>query len=313
MPDVTLALGGGGVKGIAHVGVLRGLQKNGLNVKAIAGTSAGGIIGAVSAKGFTPDEIADHISNMDQSEFFKLSFSNSPALLDFSGFANMLVGMLGDCSFEELPIPFACTAVDIKSNQEVIISKGKVLDAVLATIAIPGVFPPKEMGNHLLVDGAVLDPVPVNLARWLAPTLPVVAVVLTPAMEGWAHVPSPGIEGVAKLPKPILETFSKLKITQAMSIYTSSMDISARMLTELRLHIDKPEAIIRPAVEKFNILDEVDAAELIQIGENSVEEVCDDIRRALNWPQAISRYFRKVEMPSKMVIPDQSETTKNGV
>ncbi|NLF50059.1 MAG: hypothetical protein GX577_02885 [Leptolinea sp.] len=309
MPDVALALGGGGVKGIAHVGVLRGLKKHGLNVKAIAGTSAGGIIGAVSAKGFSPDEIANHISNMDQGEFFKLSFSNSPALLDFSGFANMLVEMLGDCSFEDLPIPFACTAVDIKSNQEVIISKGKLLDAMLATIAIPGVFPPKEMGKHLLVDGAVLDPVPVSLARWLAPMLPVVAVVLTPAMEGWEHVPSPGLESVAKLPRPILETFSKMKITQAMTIYTSSMDISARMLTELRLQIDKPEVIIRPLVDKFKILDEVDAAELIQIGEDSVEEACDDIRRALNWPQAISRYFRKVEMPSKMVITDQAENT----
>jgi NTE family protein len=310
MPDIALALGGGGVKGIAHVGVLRGLEKQGLTVKAIAGTSAGGIIGAVSAKGFTPDQIEERIVKLDQNEFFKLSFSNTPALLDFSGFANVLVEMLGDSSFEDLPIPFACTAVDIKACQEVIISKGKLLDAVLATIAIPGVFPPKEMGNNILVDGGVLDPVPVSLARWLAPTLPVVAVVLSPSPEGWAHVPSPGIESVSMLPRPIMETFSKMKITQAMTIYTNSMDISARMLTELRLQIDKPEVIIRPHVENINLLDKVDAREMIRIGEDSFVEAWEDVRKVLNWPQALSRYFRKVELPARQVDTEAIEEEK---
>jgi NTE family protein len=313
MPDVALALGGGGIKGIAHVGVLRGLEKHGVSVKAIAGTSAGGIIGAVSAKGITPDQIEEHIVNLDQNEFFKLSFSNSPALLDFSGFANVLVEMLGDSSFEDLPIPFACTAVDIKAQQEVIISKGKLLDAVLATIAIPGVFPPKQMGNNLLVDGAILDPVPVSLARWLAPTLPVVAVVLSPSLEtleGWMNVPSPGVESVALLPRPIMERFSKLEIAQAMAIYINSMDISARMLTELRLQVDKPEVIIRPHVENFNLLDKVDAKDLIRIGEESLEEVWDDIRKAMDWPQAISRYFRKVELPARQVDTEATEEEK---
>jgi NTE family protein len=310
MPDIALALGGGGVKGIAHVGVLRGLEKQGLTVKAIAGTSAGGIIGAVSAKGFTPDQIEERIVKLDQNEFFKLSFSSTPALLDFSGFANVLVEMLGDSSFEDLPIPFACTAVDIKACQEVIISKGKLLDAVLATIAIPGVFPPKEMGNNILVDGGVLDPVPVSLARWLAPTLPVVAVVLSPSPEGWAHVPSPGIESVSMLPRPIMETFSKLKITQAMTIYTNSMDISARMLTELRLQIDKPEVIIRPHVENINLLDKVDARDMIRIGEDAIAEAWEDVRKALNWPQALSRYFRKVELPARQVDTEATEEEK---
>ncbi len=307
MPDVALALGGGGIKGLAHIGVLKGLEKQGISVKAIAGTSAGGIMGAVAAKGFSPKQIEEKVIKLDQSEFFRLNFTDSPALLDFSGFANVLVEMLGDSAFEDLPIPFACTAVDIKGYQEVIISSGKLLDAVLATIAIPGVFPPKKMGQHLLVDGGVLDPVPVSLARWLAPALPVIAIVLSPTPEGWAHVPSPGLESVARLPRTILESFSKLKITQAMTIYTNSMDISARMLTELRLQIDKPDVIIRPAVDKFSILDQVDASELIRIGERSVEEAREEIRQALNWPQAISRYFRKVEMPARMIVSGQTE------
>ncbi len=307
MPEVAVALGGGGIKGLAHIGALRGLEKLGLTVKAIAGTSAGGICGAVAAKGIPLDKIEQRVIHLDQNEFFKLSFSNAPALLDFSGFASVLVEMLGDSSFEDLPIPFACTAVDIKSYQEVIISKGKLLDAVLATIAIPGVFPPKEMSDCVLVDGAVLDPVPVSVVRWLEPTLPVVAVVLSPAPEGWAHVPSPGLESVSMLPRPVVETFSKLKITQMLNIYTTSMDISARMLTELRLQIDKPEVILRPKVDKFDILDKVDASELIQLGEDAVNEAKDDILRSLNWPQAISRYFRKVDLPARLVGTGEPE------
>lgn len=307
MPEVALALGGGGIKGLSHIGVLRGLEKQGFTVKAIAGTSAGGIIGAVTARGFTPDEIEDRIVHLDQSEFFKLDLSRAPALLDFSGFASVLVEMLGDQSFEDLPIPFACTAVDIKSSQEVVISKGKILDAVLATMAIPGVFAPKEMGDYTLIDGGVLDPVPVSLARWLAPTLPVIAVVLTPTPEGWAHIPSPGLESVSVLPKSIMEAISKFSITQAVTIYTNAMDITARMLTELRLQVDKPDVIIRPRVERFNLLDKVDARELIQLGEDAVADANEDIQKSLDWTQAIPRYFRKVEMPARQAGLEELE------
>ena len=95
MPDVAIALGGGGVKGIVHVGVIRRLQQLGITIKAIAGTSVGGIIGAVAAKGFTPDEIEEHILQINQKELFRFSFSSSPSVLDFSGVANVLVDMLG--------------------------------------------------------------------------------------------------------------------------------------------------------------------------------------------------------------------------
>ena len=205
---------------------------------------------------------------------------------------------LGDTSFEDLEIPFACTAVDLKTDHEVIISNGKLLDAVLGTIAIPGVFPPKELGNALLVDGGILDPVPVALARWLAPSLPVVAVVLTPTMESWIHMPSPSIEDVASLPQPILDTFSKLKLTQAMNIFTHSIDISSRMLTELRLQIDKPEVIIRPKVDQYSILAKVDTEEVIKLGEQAADDAIEEIYKALDWPQAISRRFRKITAPA---------------
>jgi NTE family protein len=307
MPEIALALGGGGVKGIVHVGVIRRLQELGLTINAIAGTSVGGIIGAVVAKGYSPDEIEKQIVNLDQNELFKISFSNKPSVLEFSGVANVLINMLGDSNFEDLEIPFACTAVDLKTDQEVIISTGRLLDAILGSIAIPGVFPPKELGNALLVDGGMLDPVPVALARWLAPALPVVAVVLTPEPAGWSHMPSPSIESVTSMPWPLAETFSKLKFAQAMNIFTRSIDISSRMLAELRLQIDKPEVIIRPKIDHYSILEKVNTEEVIRMGEQAADDAMDDIMKALDWTKAISRRFRKIDVPAKMLNPTQRE------
>jgi NTE family protein len=307
MPEVALALGGGGVKGIVHVGVIRRLQELGISIKAIAGTSVGGIIGAVVAKGYSPDEIEEHLLNLNQNDLFRFSFSSSPNVLEFSGVAKVLVEMLGESRFDDLKIPFACTAVDMNTDQEVIISSGKLIDAVLGTIAIPGIFPPKELGDAILIDGAILDPVPVAVARWLAPSLPVVAVVLSPSPEGWSHMPSPSIENVTSIPQPILDTFSHLKIAQAMTIFTRSIDISSRMVTELRLQIDKPEVIIRPKIDKYSILDKVDTEEIIQLGEEAADEAMEDINRALDWPNSITRRFRKIPVPAKMLDTETQE------
>jgi NTE family protein len=305
MPDIALALGGGGVKGIVHVGIIRRLQQHGFSIKAIAGTSVGGIVGAVTAKGYSPDEIESQISNLDQHDLFKLSFSSSPSVLDFSGVARILINMLGTTTFKELAIPFLCTAVDLNSDQEVILCDGKLIDAVLGTIAIPGIFPPKEFGDALLVDGSILDPVPVSLARWLAPTLPVIAVVLSPRPENWSQMPSPSLEDVANIPTQILETFSRLKLAQAINIFTHSIDISSRMLTELRLQIDKPEVIIRPHIDQYSILDRVDTKEVIKLGENAVDEALEEIYKSFELTKTISRRLRKVDVSVKMLkIPE---------
>jgi len=106
--------------------------------------------------------------------------------------------LLSDLTFEDLVIPFAATAVSLHSGKEIILRKGKVIDAVLATIAVPGVFPSMVIGGKTLIDGGVLDPVPVQVARWMRPDLPVIAVVLHKVPEDWSGeeislpVPIPG-------------------------------------------------------------------------------------------------------------------------
>lgn len=285
--DISLALGGGGSRGYAHVGVIRCLEAEGFRVRAIAGTSAGGIAASLYAAGYSPDEMETRFSKIDQSKLFALSFSDEPGLLSLSNPARVLEEFLGERTFADLEIPCAVVAVDVESSREVILNRGRVVDAILATIAIPGVFPPKILDEHELVDGGVLDPVPVSVARSLAPHLPVAAVVLSLPMEQptpFAHLPLP-----TRIPAPIVQRLTRLRVAQAFNIFLQSVDIGQRMITELRLEVDEPEVIIRPDVGGIGILDRVDVNAVARLGEKAAEAVLPDLRRAASWSRRLGR------------------------
>ena len=264
--DITLALGGGGSKGYAHIGVIRALESLGFNIQGIAGTSAGGVAAAVYAAGYSPDEIIEKASQIRQESLF--GFGRGPSILGVRGIKEAFSHFLKDETFAELKIPCALTAVDIKNKKEVILTEGNVLDAIMATIAIPGIFPPKDLEDGILVDGMVLDPVPVRTARALSPSLPVIAVTLTPDPESWKEISPWGTTPE----NPLLRTITRLRVAQAFEIYLRSMDMTLHELGELRLEMEKPDLIIRPRVENIGQLDRVDPREVSRLGEEAVEK-----------------------------------------
>lgn len=285
--DIALALGGGGSRGYAHVGVLRRLEQEGYRVRAVAGTSAGGIIAAFYATGYTPDEMEKRFVELDASRLYSRDEEDGPGLLGLAGARRVLQEFLGDRTFADLHLPCALTAVDVRTGREVILKEGRVVDAVLATIAVPGVFPPKTMGGHELVDGGVLDPVPVSVARALAPTLPVVAVVLTPQTEpaiNLDQLPLP-----VPLPAPVLRRLTQTRIAQAFRIFAASVDIGSRMLSELRLQVDDPEVVIRPDVGHIGLLDRVDVADVIRRGEVAAGMVLPALKKSVSWSSQVGR------------------------
>src|SRR3990172_3275301 len=176
--NVTLALGGGGAKGNSHIGVLRRLEKENFRIRAVAGTSFGGIVAVMYAAGYSPAEIEQIFADVDQSRLYNRAKEESSSLLGLVGVRAWLDTVLGERTFEDLKIPCAVTATDMTSGREIILSKGRLKDALLATIALPGIFPVFVADGMELVDGGVLDPVPVSVARSLAPKLPVIAVIL---------------------------------------------------------------------------------------------------------------------------------------
>jgi NTE family protein len=284
--EISIALGGGGVRGGAHIGVLRRLEADGYQIKALAGTSAGGLVGAVYAAGYSCSEILARFQQVDQMHLFGSRHVEGPAILGTAGIHGVMEEMLGETTFEDLKIPFAVTAVDIHSGKEVILSEGRVVDALMATIALPGVFPPQVWGEYYLVDGGVLDPVPVLPARSLAPLLPVVAVVLTRANEE--------LDRPSFLPQgpQILQRVARLRLAQALSLFLQSVDIGSRAIAELRLKIDKPDVIIRPNMHDIGFLDPVDIVEVAAYGESAAGKALPDLERATRWSNQLARRLR---------------------
>jgi NTE family protein len=280
--DISLALGGGGSRGYAHIGVLRCLEKEGFRINAIAGTSAGGIVASAYAAGSTPDELETVFAKVDQSKLFARSPEEGPGMLGLSGAAKLLEDFFGEKTFADLRMPCAVVAVDLKGGCEVVLNQGRVVDAILATIAVPGVFPPKHYGGVELVDGAVLNPVPVTIARSMAPTLPNVAVVLEILNEetrGFNNFPLP-----VPVPAGLVKRLTRTRVAQAFNIFLQSVDVGSRKLAELRLLADHPDVIIRPDLSGIGVLDKVDVHEVISKGEKATEIVMPDLRRAVAWP-----------------------------
>lgn len=264
--DISLALGGGGIRGVAHLGVLRSLEEEGFRIRAAAGTSAGGIAAAVYAAGWTPEEMIERFQEVDQSALY--SFGGGRAVLGNQGVRSMLNMFLAEETFADLRIPCALSTVDMEKLETVILREGRVVDAVLATIAIPSVFPPQDRGEACLVDGGVLDVVPVETARSLAPGLPVVAVSLSPPPERWKDLRT--MDQV--LNPPVLRSLARTSVGRAFEISVRSIEIMNHWLAVSRLEVEQPDVIISPDITGIGMLETVDVENTAALGDQAVRE-----------------------------------------
>lgn len=300
MKDVVLALGGGGMKGNAHLGVLRILEREGFNVRAIAGTSAGGLWGSLYAFGYSPEEIKVRSSLAAPTAIFSRGPDDLASWLGLRGVRSILEEALGDACFPDLQIPFAVTSVNVETAEQIVINSGKVVDAVLATISVPGVFPPLPLDGRHLIDGGVLDPVPVGIARTLMPGLPVVAVVLSPSLTAWDDSRRPRL--MNELPF-LLKYMSTFRFSKALNLLLQAVDISGALLTDLMLLADPPDVIIRPDVREIGLLDFKEMDRVIMEGERAAEAALPELMRVVSWT---GRFRRMLASPKRIKMPFQS-------
>ncbi len=287
--DISLALGGGGARGAAHLGVLRVLEQEGFRIRAIAGTSIGSIVGALYARLQSAEEVTRVMQSVDQSKLYGWPLADGPGLLGVRGVHDFLYQQFGDDTFAELGLPCAAVAVDLNSNREIVLQEGRVVDAVMGSIAIPGLFPPKQYHEYTLIDGGTLDPVPVRAARALAPGLPVVAVSLMDPLDA----PKTPLNIPLSVPQPFVRQLARLHITQAVKIFVDAIDIGQRQMTELRLQIDKPDVIIRPDVADINVLDKVEILAIARRGELAALKRVPALRRAVSWQARMMRVVQR--------------------
>lgn len=162
-PTVALALGAGGAKGLAHIGVIEELEAQGFEIVAIAGTSMGALIGGIHAMGKL-DVYRDWVCALAKFDVLRLvdwTFSGG-GLIKGERIIGTLRGLIGDTHIEELPLAFTAVATDLDRGREVWLSRGSLFDAIRASISVPTVFRPHPLHGKRLVDGALLNPVPVT-------------------------------------------------------------------------------------------------------------------------------------------------------
>ncbi len=161
-PRIGLALSGGATHGAAHVGVLRVLEREGIRPDFIAGTSAGALVGSAYASGLKVEELSAIWKSMRWPTLLRPALLHSLALFDTSPMEDFIRSKFGDCEFKDLNIPFAAIACDIVTSERVVLNSGPLAPAVRASAAVPGLFSPVEIDNHLLVDGGIVDNLPVH-------------------------------------------------------------------------------------------------------------------------------------------------------
>ena len=274
--QVGLVLGGGGMRGLAHIGVLKALEEAGVRIDMLAGTSMGGVIGSLYAAGLSVAEIEATVLELTNSASIRRLLDIH---LNYRGFVrgeriyNLIADTIGaDITFADLDLPMKMVATDIVSGCEVILDQGKVVDAVRATISIPFVFRPVDQENMTLVDGGILNNVPTDVAREMGADV-VIAVDVMPDFS--LNTPGkPLIEqpiDPPSLPNFLQETFHVVYIM-----------ISA--MTQLKLGAYPPDILLRPAIApEIDLLLGYDRAEeVIAAGKQAALQSMDAIQGLLS-------------------------------
>ena len=259
---VGLALGSGVARGLAHIGVLEVLQREGIPVDVIAGTSAGSAIGALYAQGKDAEMIKGRVEGMGWRQIVSLVDLAFPktGFIEGSKVKKWLKGIIGDVAFEDLKKPLACIAADIMTGEEVVIDRGSVLEAVMVSISMPVIFSVVKWKNRYLVDGAVVNPVPVDVLKRMGADI-VIAVNV---------IPSPGrrIHQAEEFRKPNI-----------ISIIMQSIYIGSYSLVEASL--EGADIVIEPEVAHIGTGDFHRAKECIVLGEKAAQEAIPGIKKLL--------------------------------
>lgn len=289
-PVVGLALGGGSARGWSHIGVIRALEQAGIYPDIISGTSIGALVGAVYAAGELP-RFEQWIAGLKFSEIFSyMDISLNSGLLKGERLMEFFRKDFVDRPIEDLPIPFAAVATSLNTGAEVWLRKGSTLDAVRASIALPGLFEPSLMDGQVLVDGGLVNPVPVSLARAMGADI-VIAVDLSSNIHGENHQPD---NTPAQIREPQDDWVSKLKngleivlpasspksehLPSILDVITSSINIMQVRITHSRMAEDPPNIIVTPHLAHINLLDFHRAKEAIHEGEKAMKSVLPSLK-----------------------------------
>ena len=300
-PNIGLALGGGIARGFVHIGILQVLARNGIEPDVVVGTSIGAVAGACYASGKLDvfEQWARGLTTRGVLGYLDVSLGGS-GLIGGDRLARRLEEALGDALIEDLPKRYACIATELGSGHEIWLTRGRVVDAARASYALPGVFTPVRLGGRWLVDGALVNPVPVSAARAVGARL-VIAVNLNSDMLGRGgtiadHGPDETDArllsemrarpaGIRRILSP--EFLLKRQLIgdkhspNIANVMIDAFNIMQDRVTRSRLAGDPPDVMIAPRCGKVGLFDFHRAKEAIEIGVQAAERAIPDINDAI--------------------------------
>ena len=302
-PVIGLALGGGAARGFAHIGVLRTLIAHGIVPNVVVGTSIGAVVGGAYAAGHldTLEEWARGLQVRNILGYLDIRLNGS-GLIGGEKLAAQLLASIGETLIEDLPLKFATVATEIRTGHEIWLTHGRLVDAMRASYALPGIFQPVLVGDRWLVDGALVNPVPVSAARALGAEIVIAANlssdIFTHSTTIYAHgaLPPAPVEtdAEAKPPKRGLGKFFSPERTVKReffggggrpgisSVMVDAFNIMQDRITRARLAGDPPDMLISPRVGQIGWFDFHRAADLIDHGARAAERAIDSIQEAID-------------------------------
>lgn len=305
---IGLALGGGAARGWAHIGVLRALEKAGIRPDIIAGTSIGAVIGGCYAAGRLDDveEFARSLTKRRIFGYLDFNFKGT-GLINGQRLVEMLDRHLGNRNIEELDTRFTAVATEIGSGHEVWLSRGRLVDAVRASYALPGVFKPVKIDGRWLFDGALVNPIPVSVCRALGARY-VIAVnlnfdissrstvsthietALGAVTEQEEPAPIQGKNGIAMRRLLQRQIFGTGDDTPGITtVLVDALNIVQDRIARSRLAGDPPDAMITPRLHGIGLFDFHRADELVERGEKAAHREIEDLTREIEARRAVSR------------------------
>ncbi len=295
---IGLALGAGAARGWAHIGIIKALNKLGVRIDVVAGCSIGAYVGSAFASGKLNelDEWACSLTEWQVFSLLGIGFRRGGLASGQKVFEKHKEEFCAK-NFEDMALPFAAVATDLYSGKEVVFNSGEIQDAIQASCAIPALFAPIEHDGRWLVDGAVVNPVPVNQCRQLGADF-VIAVNLSAdfrpqLIEKFEYEHEENQKKTDKFldkasggfmkqwfspdPKP-----NKKQAPGIMSVMSSSLEILQARVTRSRLAGDPPDLIIEPQLRDVGLLEFHRAEELSLRGHQSVDRIAQQIKYQLN-------------------------------
>ena len=307
-PVIGLALGGGAARGFAHIGIVRTLIEHGIVPNIVVGTSIGAVVGGAYAAGQldTLEAWARGLQPRNILGYLDIRLNGS-GLIGGDKLATQLEAALGQTLIEELPMKFASVATEVRTGHEIWLTHGRIVDAMRASYALPGIFAPVLVGDRWLVDGALVNPVPVSAARAFGAEIVIAANLSSDVFNHsttiYAHGHSAEVQ-VAVAPEALIEPaappkrrFGRLFSPERTvkreffggggrpgisTVMVDAFNIMQDRITRARLAGDPPDLLISPRVGQIGWFDFHRADDLIRHGARAAERAIESIQEAIH-------------------------------